>query len=206
MILLQALTLEINGVVLLLIAMIVGGSVGWDMGVRALISTVLTSVIAFVIFVNGGQEALSLVNPFYTNLPAVIALFTGGNVGAAGDLAPIAIPFGLPLPARIIGFILFGPLLAWLLDRLNWPGWYKDKPDDKARSMGMFSGVLLAMLFTEAAVIFWQDFVAAGGSLGDNFFTTALSILPDMGLLPVIVGAVFIVLMLVFNLPKIWKA
>lgn len=209
MILLQALTIEINGIALLLVLIVVGGSIGSDMGIRALISGILTAIIAFVVFVNGGQETLGIINPIYTNLPALFALLTGGNIAAAGNLAPIVIPFGLPLLARVVGFVLLGPLLGWLLNQLNWPGWYADgKPDDKnepwARPLGAGGGVLLMLIYTETAVTFWQEFVAGGGNLGTNFVTTALSILPNMGLLPVIVGLVFIILLMVFNFPFIW--
>jgi hypothetical protein len=200
--------IPVNGFMVLAIVMILGGWIGWVRGIRALLSVTLMTVIAYPIFVRGGQAVLELINPFYSNLPRIFALFTGGNIAATQQLAPLSINIQLPIIARVIGFVLLGIVLPWIINRINWPGWYASAPNNPAEPwgspLGLFDGILLALLWTSAATIFWQELgiTADEGLLG--LIVTALNIIPDPGLLPLFVTMVFVVVLIVFNVPMIW--
>jgi hypothetical protein len=188
--------------------MLIGGAIGWNLGIRALLSVTLMNLIAYPLFVRGGQAVLDLINPFYTNAPRIVSLFLTGNTNAA-QLSPLEINLGLGLITSIIGYLLVGFVIPWTMDRMNVPGWYKSKPDDKnepwSRAMGALNGVLLALLLSSAAVAFWQDYQATDNPPLNTFLATALSILPDVGLFPLIGIAVFLVIILLWNLGGIWR-
>jgi hypothetical protein len=165
-------------------------------------------VIAYPLFVRGGQTVLDLMNPFYTNLPRVLSLFLTGNTNAA-RLSPLEINLGLGIITSLIGYLLVGFVIPWTMDRMNFPGWYKSKPDDKnepwGRPLGALNGVLLALLISSAAVAFWQQYQATDNPPLNNNLATALSILPDVGLFPLIGIVFFLVIILLSSLTGIWR-
>ncbi len=205
MILLQALTFQINGIVLLLLFLGFGGWIGWNMGVRALLTTLLCSTIALVLFVRGGPETIAIVNAFYTTLaPPIISLFTG-------QVTPVQ-PIGITLPVpttpflRLMGYLLLAFGVAWILDRVNLPGWYAPAPKPPyGPALGAFAGLLLVAMLLTASTGIYQIFLAEGNPPQDNIFANIISIMPDLGLGPPIIAVLFIGVILVFNLPKIWK-
>jgi hypothetical protein len=204
----QSVTIPVTGPVLLFVIMLIGGAIGWNIGVRALISITLMNVIAYPLFVRGGQFVLDLINPFYTNLPRVVSLLLTGNTNAA-RLSPLEINLELGFITSLIGYLLVGFVIPWAMDRINFPGWYRSKPDDKnepwSRALGALNGVLLALLLSSAAVAFWQDYQAADNPPLNDFLATALSILPDVGLFPLIGIVFFLVIILLSSLTGIWR-
>ncbi len=211
MVLLQTLSLPINGLALLIILMLVGGVVGWNRGVRAMISLALFGIVAYPIFVRGGDQVLNLVNPFWVNLPRLLAIFTGADPQTATPLDPLGVDLGLNLFTRIIAFIFLGIVVPLLLDKFNWTGWYSSKAGGPAaQPVGALLGALIAMLWSSAAVAFWQDYLQGGGGVPaggvEGWLATAVSILPDTGLFSLAIIAVILVMLLVLNLPKVWSS
>lgn len=200
----QALNVAVNGFWLLVLILIGGAILGWNTGVRSLISMMLMCTVAYPLFVRGGQEVQSVLNQILVVVPPVVSALTAGSVNIPQPTLNIG--FDLGLLVRFLGFLLLGPFIGWLLDSLNLLGWYSRNPGTpKERYAGATGGLLLFALLANVAASFWQDFNAGGGALPEPF-NTILSILPDTVLWPWILNLVFLVILFVFNLPKIWKA
>jgi hypothetical protein len=191
---------------LLLFVLAVGGLIGWYRGVRALISISLMSVVAYPLFVRGGEQLQAVVNRILNLVPLFVQALTGVGTGFA--LPTLNINLGLGPLLSLLMFFFLAVFIPWLLDRLGFPGWYSNAPaNNSERYVGTAAGLLLAGLFASAAVAFTQDFIAAGvqpvAALG-AFIGTALIILPDIGFFPVFGLLGLLLVMLVFNLPRIW--
>jgi hypothetical protein len=200
----QALNISVNGFWLLLLVLITGAVIGWNTGVRSLISMMLMCTIAYPLFVRGGQEVQNILNQILVVVPPIVGALTAGSVNLPQPTLNIG--FDLGLLVRFLGFLLFGPFIGWLIDSVNLLGWYTRNPgSDKERYAGATGGLLFFFLLANVAASFWQDFSAIGGSLPEPL-NTILSILPDTALVPWLLNLVFIVFLFVFNLPKIWKA
>jgi hypothetical protein len=201
----QALNVSVNGFWLLLLTLIVGAVIGWNTGIRSLISMMLMCTIAYPLFVRGGQEVQNVLNQILVVVPPIVGALTAGSV----NLPPpqLNIGFDLGLLVRFLGFLLVGPFIGWLIDSVNLLGWYTPNPGPrvKERYAGATGGLLFFFLLANIAAAFWQDFSIAGGTLPSPLDTT-LSILPDTGLVPWILNLIFLVFLFVFNLPKIWMS
>lgn len=198
----QALNIAINGFWLLLLILIGGIILGWNTGVRSLISMILMCTVAYPLFVRGGQEVQNVLNQILVVVPPIVGALTAGSVNLPQP--SLNLGFDLGLLVRFLGFLLVGPFVGWLLDNLNLLGWYARNPGTpKERYAGATGGLLFFALIANVAAAFWQDFAAQGGSLPEPL-NTMLSILPDTGLWPWILNLVFLVVLFVFNLPKIW--
>jgi hypothetical protein len=206
----QTLTLQISGFVVLLILMAIGGYIGYLRGLRALLTITLITIVAYLICVRGGDQIVTVVNRFYTNFPRLIAFAAGRNPAEVPLLNPfISGGFQVPLFFRLV---LFLALIAfgWFFNAR--PQWYSDSPDDDAeplaRTLGVFTGAFIALLWSNALTVFWQDFVVIGGGFGGPV-ANVLNILPDVSLLvPSLITIFFLVigLIILFNLPKVWKS
>lgn len=202
-------TLQLSGWVLWLIIVGLGVYFCWSSGFRALLSTTIMSVLAYLVFVGGGGAVLGYLNNIYVNIPVLLAVFTGGNVQATQPWQPIAPLFELSLGFRIVGFIVVSVLVPWLLNRINFPGWYKPTTnDDFSKRLGQFNAASVIALWISASTAFWQEYVATGGSI-EGELASAMSSLPDLGVIPLFLNIVFIVVLLVAlvqRVPKIWSA
>jgi hypothetical protein len=198
----QALNVAINGFWLLILILIGGAILGWNKGMRALISMMLMCTLAYPLFVRGGQEVQNILNQILAVLPTIISAVTAGAFTLPQPTLNFNIDLGLLV--RFLGFLLFA-FIGWLLDSVDQPGWYARNPGTvNERRFGVFGGVLFFALLANVASAFWQDLNAIGGSLPEPL-NTMLAILPDTGLWPWIFNLVFLAILLVINLPRIWQ-
>lgn len=68
-------------------------------------------------------------------------------------------------------------------------------------------GALIALLWSNAAVVFWREFIEGGGTF-EGPIATFLNVLPDVSiLLPSLIAIFFMILglLILFNFPKVWK-
>jgi hypothetical protein len=195
----QALNVSIDGITMLVILVIFGAAIGWNVGIRALISVSLLSIIAYPLFVRGGQGLENFLNQILAVVPTLVSAVTGGAISiSAPTISLNFLNFG-PI-VSLIAFVLVAVVLAWLIDRINLFGWYAGKPgNDKERQLGAVDGILLALLLASVAAAFAAQGLLPGGLVGQ-----ALAILPDVGLFPVFAILLLLLLLFVFNLPKAW--
>lgn len=202
-------TVTLSGLALLVGLMVFGGYIGYLRGIRALLTLTLMSIVAYIICVQSGDQLIGVINRFYTNAPRFLAFVIGRDPAAVQRLDPlISNDIQVPLFFRMVLFVSL-VAFAWFFN--NRPKWYSAGPNDKAeplaRVLGIFTGGFLALLWSNAAVSFWQEFVATGGRLGRPL-DDVLGILPDAGnFIPSLITIFFllIVVIIVFNLPKLWK-
>jgi hypothetical protein len=195
----QALNLSINGITMLVILAIVGAAIGWNVGIRALLSISLLSIVAYPLFVRGGQGLENFLNQILAIVPALVATVTGGAVNISAPTISLDFLNLGPL-VNLIAFVLIAIVLAWLIDRINLFGWYAGKPgNDKERQLGAVDGILLALLVASVAAAFAAQGLLPGGLIGQ-----ALAILPDVGLFPVFAILLLLLVLFLINLPKVW--
>jgi hypothetical protein len=208
-ILLQAITLQITGFILLLIFMGIGGYIGYLRGFRALLTITLVSIIAYLTCVRGGEELVAVINRLYVNAPRLVAFAAGRDPGTVEPLDTLIVGFQVPLFFRVV---LFFSLIAfgWFFNAR--PGWYSANPNTKAeplaRILGALNGAFIAILWSNGLTVFWQEFVADGGGF-EGPVAAMLNILPDLSvLIPSLITVFFILLFVIilFNLPKIWNS
>lgn len=202
---------EISGTVLFAFLLILGGYIGWYRGYRSFLTITLGSIIGYLLFVNGGDLILNYINNIYTNLPRIFALLTGGDPFTAGTLDPIP-PFPqLPLALRVLGFLVSTGLSVtfnrqpWYSTNVNHPG------DPYNRLIGGFTGALTALIWMNAATVFWQDYVGEEG-IGPtgpfSFLNGLLGILPDVReFVPFFMLLLIIILLvgIMFQLPMLFR-
>jgi hypothetical protein len=197
--------LTINGVVLLIVVLIVGAVLGWNIGVRALISLALFGVIAYLLFVNGGQAVLAFTNNLLAVVPSLVTALTGQSIGG---FPTISINIDPGLLARFLGFVFIGVVLPLVVDKIGWPGWQgPPNPKGPDRNLGLLAGVLLFGLYTSVASNLTVQYVQQGGDPSAQFGTpgTALEILPDVGIWPLVLLVLLLGVLFLFNLGKTWS-
>lgn len=203
-----ALTLTLSGAVLLLIFMGIGGYLGYQQGFRNVITPTLWTIIAYVATVQGGDFVIGVINRLWQNGPALIAFLVGQDPRFAPVLDPlIGQEFQVPLFFRVISFITL-VLLGFFFNTNQRSGWRGPPKEPLAKPLGLFVGALILLLWSNAAVVFWQEFLAGGGSFTGPV-ALILSILPNVSpLIPSLITLFFLILLvlIVLNLPKIWKA
>lgn len=207
---LQVVSLQLSGLVILLILIGIGAYIGWLRGIRAILTVALFSVIAYLICVQGGELLVGIVNRFYQNGPKLAAFAIGRDPSTAPALDPLITPnFTIPLFFR---FVLFVVLVAsgWFFNAR--PKWYKSQPDLKneplSKVLGAFVGGFTALIWVSAATAFWIDLLNSGGGFGGPI-ANVLYAIPDVtAFVPALITIFFLLLVVIiaFNLPKLWKA
>ncbi|WP_298821467.1 hypothetical protein [Chloroflexus sp.] len=198
-------TVNLNGIALLLILMALGGYAGYQQGLRNLLTVAIWTVIAYVTCVQGGTFVVDVINRLWVNAPRFVAFLIGNDPTLAPPLDPLITPgFQVPLFFRAMAFITLILLGMFFDSKAAWKGPPKEK---LARPLGLFVGALIALLWTNATVVFWREFVAGGGTF-EGPIATFLNTLPDVSiLLPSLIAIFFMILglLILFNFPKVWK-
>lgn len=191
---LQTFNLQVSGVTLLLILMAIGAYIGWFRGVRAILTMALFSIIAYLVCVTGGDQVVGVINRLYTNSPRLAAFAIGRDPATVAPLDPLIDPgFQVPLFFRFVLFIAL-ILLGWFFGKRA-PWWGTPVGHEPlARPLGIFAGALIALLWSSALSIFWQEYLVAGGAAIEPL-NAALTILPDVRIfIPSLITIFFIVL------------
>ncbi|WP_322493585.1 hypothetical protein [Chloroflexus sp.] len=200
-----AITVNLNGVAILLILMALGGYAGYQQGLRNLLTVAIWTIIAYVLCVRGGTFVVEVINRLWVNAPRFVAFLIGNDPTLAPPLDPLITPgFQVPLFFRTMAFIALILLGMFFDSKAAWKGPPKEK---LARPLGLFVGALIALLWTNAVVVFWREFVEGGGTF-EGPIATFLNVLPDVGiLLPSLIAIFFMILglLILFNFPKVWK-
>jgi membrane-associated protease RseP (regulator of RpoE activity) len=197
---------SLGGGTLLFVLVLIGAGIGWWRGVRAFLTITLASVVAYLLFVDGGDQFLGVINNIYSNLPRLFAILSGGDPAAVAPYGPLITgDLQIPLFVRVILFLV----VIGVASRFNRQSWYSTKTNEPfVREMGAFTGALTALLWVMAILIFWQE---QGSNLGGIFspLNSVLAILPNVSdlVLPLILGFIaFIVLSLVLRFPLLLRA
>lgn len=200
-----AITVNLNGVAILLILMALGGYAGYQQGLRNLLTLAIWTIIAYVLCVRGGTFVVEVINRLWVNAPRFVAFLIGNDPTLAPPLDPLITPgFQVPLFFRAMAFIALILLGMFFDSKAAWKGPPKEK---LARPLGLFVGALIALLWSNAAVVFWREFIEGGGTF-EGPIATFLNVLPDVSiLLPSLIAIFFMILglLIVFNFPKVWK-
>lgn len=200
-----AITVNLNGVAILLILMALGGYAGYQQGLRNLLTLAIWTIIAYVLCVRGGTFVVEVINRLWVNAPRFVAFLIGNDPTLAPPLDPLITPgFQVPLFFRTMAFIALILLGMFFDSKAAWKGPPKEK---LARPLGLFVGALIALLWSNAAVVFWREFIEGGGTF-EGPIATFLNVLPDVSiLLPSLIAIFFMILglLIVFNFPKVWK-
>lgn len=206
----NSLVISVGGAIFLGILLLTGGIYGWRWGVRSFLTVTLGSILAYLFFVDGGNEVLAIVNNIYSNIPRMIAVLTGGDVGTTPAWGPLIPPDSIQLPL-FLRFALFVVFLALAL-RFNQQSWYTKEPTREPfnRELGAFTGVLVTLIWVSAATTFWVEYAAQGGNLGGllNPINALLGTLPDVSsYVPFFILGfmLFIVISLLLRFPKLLK-
>jgi hypothetical protein len=150
----------------------------------------LGTIIAYVLFIDGGAQLWGYINNIYTNVPRIAALLTGGNPTTAPVWQPIPLGFTLPLILRL-GLFAGGVVIAILLNRLNWLK--SPRGDVRSQVLGAFAGGLTASLWINGLATLWRE---AGGNIGFAPVDAIMGLFPDIsGWMPIFM-VVFIVWLL----------
>lgn len=159
-------TVNLNGFALLLILMALGGYVGYQQGLRNLLTLALWTIIAYIACVQGGTFLVSVINRLWINAPRFIAFLIGNDPTLVPPLDPLITPeFQVPLFFRMMAFIALILLGRFLDSKAAWKGPPKER---LARPLGLFVGAFIVLLWTNAAVVFWREFVNSGGIFRDQ--------------------------------------
>lgn len=203
----QSLTINLSGVALLVIFMALGGYWGYNQGLRNILTQAIWTIVAYITTVQGGDFIVDIINRFWQNGPRLVAFAIGQNPAEAPALEPLITPgFQIPLFFRFLTFAI----LVFLGFFFNRAAAWKGNPSPKeplARPLGLFVGALVILLWSNAAVVFWQEFQAGGGGFGGPI-ATLLNTLPNVSvLMPSLISIFFLVLiiLMLFNFPKVWK-
>jgi hypothetical protein len=201
----QNLTINLSGVALLVIIMAIGAYWGYNQGLRNILTQALWTIIAYITTVQGGTLIVDIINRFWQNGPRLVAFAIGQNPSEAPALDPLITPgFQIPLFFRVLTFLA----LVFLGFFFNRSAAWKGPPKEAlARPLGLFVGALILLLWTNAAVVFWQEYVNGGGTLPAEV-AGVLNVLPNVSvLMPSLIAIFFLILiiLMVFNFPKIWK-
>lgn len=201
----QSITLNLSGVALLVIFMAIGGYWGYQQGLRNILTVALWTILAYLLTVQGGTFIVDVINRLWSNGPRLVGFLLGQNVNEIPALEPLITPgFQVPLFFRVVAFIAL-ILLGFFFNRKA--AWKGPPKDPLAKPLGLFVGALIVLLWSNAAVVFWTEFVNNGGGFGGPV-ATLLNTLPDVSvLMPSLIAIFFLILILLilFNFPKVWK-
>jgi hypothetical protein len=129
----------------------------------------------------------------------------GNDPTLVPPLDPLITPeFQVPLFFRMMAFIALILLGRFLDSKAAWKGPPKER---LARPLGLFVGAFIVLLWTNAAVVFWREFVNSGG-IFEGPIALFLNTLPDVSIiLPSLIAIFFMILglLILFNFPKVWK-
>jgi hypothetical protein len=196
-------TLTLSGVTILLIFMAVGAYAGWNQGVRAVLTITLASVIAYVTTVSGGNQVVGILNRIYSNGPRFFAFIVGNDPNLVAPLDPLISPeLQVPLFFRFALFIAI-VLLGWFFSsRSPWKG---PATEPLARPLGLYAGAMVALLWANAAWVFYQEYLLNGGAPFEPA-SSVLGILPDVRtVIPSLITIFFIIIfgILFLSLPRL---
>jgi hypothetical protein len=200
-----SITLNLSGFALLVILMAIGGYAGYQTGMRNILTIAIWTIVAYVTCVQGGNFVVDLINRFWQNGPRLAAFAIGNNPSLAPALDPLIAPgFQVPLFFRFVASIAL-VLFGFFFNRKA--AWKGPPKEPLAKPLGLFVGGLIALLWTNGIVVFWNEFVANGGGFGGPI-ANILNTLPDVSvLLPSLIAVFFLILIIlvVFYFPKVWK-
>jgi hypothetical protein len=203
----QSITLNLSGVALLVIFMALGGYWGYNQGLRNILTQAIWTIIAYITTVQGGTFIVDIINRFWQNGPRLVAFALGQNPSAAPALDPLITPgFQIPLFFRVLTFIALVFLGFFFNRKAAWRAG-PSPAEPLARPLGLFVGALIVLLWSNAAVVFWDEFVANGGGFGGPL-AAVLNTLPNVSvLMPSLIAVFFLILIILIavNFPKVWK-
>ncbi|MFV9504922.1 MAG: hypothetical protein AB4911_10205 [Oscillochloridaceae bacterium umkhey_bin13] len=196
----------LTGTALLAIFMALGAYWGYQQGFRNLITIAFWTIVAYLMTVQGGNFVVQIINRFWQNGPRLAAFAIGQDPNLAPALDPlIDSGFQIPLFFRFVAFIALILLGFFFAPRSSWKG---PPSEPLAKPLGLFVGALVILLWTNAAVVFWQQFRDGGGVLGGPI-AEILNVLPNVSvLMPSLIAIFFliIIVLIVFNFPRVWQA
>jgi hypothetical protein len=202
-----SLTLNLSGVALLVIFMALGAYWGYNLGLRMVLTQAIWTIIAYVTTVQGGNFIVDTINRFWQNGPRLVAFAIGQNPANSPALDPLINPnLQVPLFFRVLTFFA----LVFLGFFFNRTAAWKAGPlpsEPLARPLGLFVGALIVLLWSNAAVVFWEQFQADGGGFGGPV-ANVLNTLPNVSvLIPSLIAVFFLILIILvaFYFPKVWK-
>ncbi len=200
------LTLTVSGTAILLVLMALGAYVGHMRGVRAILTVALGTIAAYLVCVQGGDQIVQMINRIWQNSPKLVAFAAGQDPGAVSAFDPVlSTDMQVPLFFRFIFFIALVAISWFFNKRSKWYGGSPAKNEPLAPILGIFSGALTALLWANAAGLFYEEYVAIMGPLGYPM-GTILGSLPDVSdFVPslILVFILILVLILVFYMPRI---
>ncbi len=193
-----AVTLTVQGLALLILFVGLGAYLGYMRGVRALLTVALGTTLAYLLTVRGGEEVFGVFNRVWSNLPRFAGIALNRPDWTAITWDPLIGTFiGQSLAVRVIVFVGI-LILSFVLNKV--PKWYsKDAAGHEplAKPLGLLAGGIIALLWTNAAVVFYQ-IAEAGGTFFSGILGNILRALPDLGIFILVpVGLLFGVLALV---------
>lgn len=201
----QAISLSLSGTALLVIFMAIGGYWGYQQGLRNILTIVLWTILAYLLTVQGGDFIVGVINRFWSNAPRLLGFLLGQNINEIAPLDPLISPgFQIPLFFRFITFIAL-VLLGFFFNRKA--AWKGPPKEALAKPLGLFVGALIVLLWSNAAVVFWSEFLNSGGGFGGPV-AQLLNTLPNVSILmPSLITIFFLILviLMLFNFPKVWK-
>jgi hypothetical protein len=202
------LTLSLSGFGLLVILMAVGAYWGYQQGFRNLITIAMWTIAGYILTVQGGNIVVDIINRFWQNGPKLGAFAIGQNPNAVNSLDPLIDPgFQIPLFFRFVAFIALVLLGFFFAPRSSWKG-NPNPGEPLAKPLGLFVGALVVLLWSNAAVVFWENFVAGGGGFGGPI-AQLLNTLPNVSVfMPSLIAVFFliVIVLIAFNFPKVWQA
>jgi hypothetical protein len=204
----QQITLSLSGVALLFVIMVIGAYTGYQQGLRNLLTVAFWTILAYLLTVQGGNFIVNLINRFWVNGPRLVSFLIGNDPDTAPVLDPvIRSDFQIPLFFRVLAFFVLVLLGVYFNGKAAWKGAAKDPV---ARALGLFVGTLIALLWANAAVVFWDEYTFNGGTFGGPLTPLAifLTTLPNVSvLIPSLIAAFFlmIIALIAVNFPKVWK-
>ncbi len=200
-------SISLDGWSLLILLMVAGGWYGWRHGMRSFLTITLVSAVAYMILVNGIAQIFDYLDNLYMNLPKLFTIFTGGNPDVTAAWEPLGLDLGLSLQVRIVLFIV---LLAFSFYINKKTAWYAAKPGNpQAKQLGIFTGALTALMWTSAVTTFWRESIADGSTALPELLDNLLNVFPDVtSVTPWLITVFFLMVIIgmVLNIPKLWKA
>ncbi|NNJ10462.1 hypothetical protein EKD04_008995 [Chloroflexales bacterium ZM16-3] len=199
-------TFSISGFSFLVILMLIGAYIGHMRGVRAILTVVLGTIIAYVVCVQGGDQIVAVINRFWQNSPKLLAFAAGRDPGVVPALDPLlSTDLQVPLFFRFVFFIALVAIGWFFNKRSKWYGAGPARHEPLARILGVFGGALIALLWSNAAALFYAEYVNIFGPIGYPV-GTILAVLPDVSqFIPslIVIFMLILFLVMVFYLPRI---